>query len=155
MEFLPVSDIIERLNVSGPFDPLVIKIMAAVYTGRASRYLMKPSRVYEEMLPQPVQGDRAALDLLANLYAIYELAYGFLLMWVHGQQQYRALTLMISMSAFLHVGFAVVGHMHKARRGMSYANLAIAFIFGLWYYWCRNAPEGMRDYKITVNYSGK
>ncbi|KAL2810334.1 hypothetical protein BJX63DRAFT_434381 [Aspergillus granulosus] len=153
MENILTSDVIERLDISGPFDPLLVKIMAAIYTGRASRGFMKPSRVYEKILGQPVDGDQATLNLLANLYSVYEMAYGILMMWVHGQHQYRALTMMIEMSAFIHVAFAAVLYSHGAPKEKSYMNLALAFLFGLWYYWCSNSPEGMKDYKITSNYS--
>ncbi|KAL2840307.1 hypothetical protein BJY01DRAFT_218609 [Aspergillus pseudoustus] len=176
MENMPVADIIERLNISGPFDPLIVKIMAAIYTGRASRYFMKPSRLYEETLgmPAPPTADannannngngngndaEAALALLANMYSIYEFAYGMLIMWVHGKGQYAALALMIQMSALIHVAFAGVVYL-RGNNKKSYTNLAFAALFGVWCYWSRCALEtsngvNLKDYKITVNYSGK
>ncbi|KAL3441759.1 hypothetical protein BJX65DRAFT_288022 [Aspergillus insuetus] len=149
-----VAEIIERLNINGPFDPLATKIMAAIYTGRAARSLVQPDRVYEEFTGQALTNPHPATRLIANLYSIYELAYGMLMMLLHGQGEYRALTLLIAASAFIHVGFAVVVLLRGAPRGKTYANLAIAGLFGVWWFFCRQVLEGRREYRFTVDYSG-
>ncbi|CEL06512.1 hypothetical protein ASPCAL09688 [Aspergillus calidoustus] len=147
-----VAEIIERLNINGPFDPLAVKIMAAIYTGRATRGFFQPDRVYEEFTGSPVSGSQPAARLIANLYSIYEFAYGMLMMLLHGQGEYRALTILIATSAFIHVGFAGVVLLRGAPRGKVNAHLAIAGLFGLWWYFCREALGGRREYRITVDY---
>ncbi|KAJ0418842.1 hypothetical protein BJY00DRAFT_287124 [Aspergillus carlsbadensis] len=125
----------------GPFDPLATRIMAGTLTGRAARNLLNPDRVYEEFTGLAVTGDQPAVRLLANLYSIYELSHGILMMLLHGQGEYRALTLLIAASAVIHVGFAGVVLLRGAPRGKTYAHLAIAGIFGGWWYFCRRALD--------------
>ncbi|KAL4860370.1 hypothetical protein BDV12DRAFT_205147 [Aspergillus spectabilis] len=102
-------------------------------------------------IPQPAEGDQPAVQLLANLYTVYEFGYGILMMWLQSRSQYCALTMTIEMSVFIHVTFAAVVWRRGAPRGKVYTNLAIAAIFGLWYHWSANSPE--EDYKVTVNYA--
>ncbi|KAL4862453.1 hypothetical protein BDV12DRAFT_178828 [Aspergillus spectabilis] len=124
--------------------------MAAIYTGRASRSFMNSDRVYEEFMGQPVEGDQPAVQLLANLFAVYEFGYGIFMMCLQGQDQYRALSMTIQMSAIIHMIFAAIVWRHGAPRGKVYANLAIAAVFGLWYYWGVNSPEVMEGNYVTV-----
>ncbi|KAL4909504.1 hypothetical protein BDW74DRAFT_146727 [Aspergillus multicolor] len=125
-------------------------MMGGLFTGQGVRTFFQPAEMYKELgLPpdnkiegQESQGKKQVSPFV-YFKAIYELGHGMNLLGLHHNRQYLAMTTLILMSVYMHVGFAVVVWKYGGSREKIRAQCLYAAVFAFWYWRCWHTPEGL------------
>ncbi|KAL2864404.1 DUF4267 domain-containing protein [Aspergillus lucknowensis] len=139
---------------SGPFDPVLVAAMSAIFGVRGVRTFLAPESMYKEiglpLEPPKPESSKGTVSPLIYVNALYEIAYGMCLLALKHECQRRALTVLILAGVFMNLGFGiVVWRCSGPKKASSHWLLGVAFL--VWYWRCWVSPQGMQNYRITVH----
>ncbi|KAL4754330.1 hypothetical protein BDW72DRAFT_166661 [Aspergillus terricola var. indicus] len=120
--------------------------MGGLFTGQGIRTFFQPHNIYEELgfpTENGVEGKTRTVSPFVYLKAIYELGHGLNLLALHHTRQYQAMTTLILMSAYMHLGFGIVVWKYGGPRRKVGAQGVFAAVFAFWYWQCWHSPGGV------------